>query len=97
MEAMAMPVVTRTRKEPSPGATHQHIAGVCSIEGVYSTRARVVAGIDRGEPWTTSGGGSTARIKKITFCPHAGCYERPYITTAPDHTTANNLENLPAC
>jgi len=21
----------------------------------------------------------------------------PYLTTAPDHTTANNLENLPRC
>jgi len=92
-----MPVVTRTRKEPSSDGTHQHIAGVCTAEGNYSTRTQVVAGLDRGESWTTSGGGSPARIKKISYCPRTGCYLSPYITTAPDHTTANNLDNLPPC
>jgi hypothetical protein len=90
-------VVTRSRKELSSDGTHHHIAGVCTADGAYYTRAQVIAGIDRGESWVTSAGGSTARIKKIAYCPHSGCYMSPYITTAPDHTTANNLDNLPAC
>jgi hypothetical protein len=46
---------------------------------------------------TADGGGMSARIKKISFCPRAGCYVSPYITTAPDYSTANNLDNLPPC
>ena len=90
-------MVTHTRKEASADGTHEHVAGVCTTVGTYFTRAEVVSGIDRGETWLTSGGGSTARIKKISYCPRTGCYLSPYITTAPDHTTANNLDNLPPC
>lgn len=92
-----MPIVTRSRKELSPDRTHRHIAGVCTADNLYYTRAQVVVGLDRGETWMTSGGGASARIKKIPFCPATGCYLSPYITTAPDHTTANNLDNLPDC
>jgi hypothetical protein len=92
-----MSTVVRVRKESSSDGTHQHIAGVCLVDGTYRTRAQVVQGLDRGEAWFTSGGGTTARIKKITYCPRSGCPLSPYITTAPDHTTSNNLDNLPPC
>ena len=92
-----MPVVTKVRKEMSSDGTHQHIAGVCAQSGVYSTRAAVIAGIDSGQDWQTFGGGQYARIRKLRYCPASACLLSPYITTAPDHTTANNLDNLPPC
>jgi hypothetical protein len=55
------------------------------------------AGIDAGEDWKTYGGGRSAQIRKISYCPAPGCYLTPYITTSPDHTTENNLDNLPLC
>ena len=55
----------------------------------------MVSGIDRGESWQTYGGGTYARIKKIPSCPRGDA--APYITTAPDHSVANNLDNLPPC
>ena len=50
-----------------------------------------------GQDWRTYGGGTYAVIHKISYCTAAGCYLSPYITTAPDHTTANNLDSLPPC
>ena len=35
-----MPVVTRVRKERSSDGTHEHIAGVCTMENYYYTRAQ---------------------------------------------------------
>lgn len=93
-----MPTVTGVRKELSADRSHHHLEGVCTDAAVHYTRAQVVAGIDRGEKWVTKGAdGSQATIKKLGYCPKAGCLAKPYITTAPDHTTANNLENLKAC
>lgn len=93
-----MPTVVGVRKESSADGTHQHIAGVCTDIRLYCPRAEVVAGIDRGEAWSTKGpDGSQATIKKLRFCPAPACMVTPYITTAPDHTTRNNLDNLPAC
>lgn len=92
-----MPTVTRVRKERSADGGHEHIGGVCTTDGAYFTRSYVAARIDAGEAWWSSGGGQLARIKKITYCPRPACLASPYITTAPDHTTANNLENLPTC
>lgn len=92
-----MPTVTRVRKERSADGTHKHIAGVCTTDNYYYTRAQVVAGLDAGASWQTSGGGRYARIKKTASCPHGSCPLTPYITTAPDHTTQNNLDNLPSC
>jgi Protein of unknown function (DUF3892) len=92
-----MPIVTRTRKQVSSDGTHQHIEGVCTSDQRYYMRAQVVAGLERGEVWETDGGGGRARIREISYCPHNGCYLGPYITTAPDHTSANNLDNLPPC
>lgn len=34
-------------------------------------------------------------IKVKGYCPQKVCYHKPYLTTAPDHTTKNNLESLP--
>ncbi len=94
-----MATVTKVRKElahsPRP---HEHLVGVCTANGRYYTRGQVVDGINRGETWETSAGGSTARIHEVDFCTVApGCPAAPYITTAPDHTVANNLDNLPHC
>lgn len=93
-----MSTVTGVRKEWSSDNTHQHIEGVCTDAALHYTRAEVVAGINRGESWVTKGSdGSTATIKKLKYCPATSCLATPYITTAPDHTTVNNLDNLPAC
>lgn len=92
-----MPTVTRVRKEQSQDRGHEHIEGVCTADGTHSTRAHVASRIDAGELWSSQGGGQMARIRKITFCPRPACLASPHITTAPDHTTANNLENLPRC
>lgn len=92
-----MPTATKVRKELSANRSHEHIEGVCTADGAHLTRADVASRIDAGEPWYSSGGGTLVRIKKISGCPVTGCPATPYITTAPDDTTANNLENLPRC
>jgi len=92
-----MQTVNRVRKERSADGTHQHIAGVCTTEDGYYTRDLVVIGIDAGENWSTYGGGQYARIRKIANCQYPACRLSPYITTAPDHTTENNLDDLPPC
>jgi Protein of unknown function (DUF3892) len=92
-----MPTVTHTRKEQASDAQHTHIAGVCTTANVFYTRAEVVAGLDAGQSWETEAAGNRARIRKITYCPAAGCYTSPYITTDADDTAANNLNNLPPC
>jgi Protein of unknown function (DUF3892) len=92
-----MPVVTGTRKETSADRTHRHIVGVCLADGSYHSRAEVLTGLERGEAWTTRMGASTGRITKIAFCPRSGCYLGPYMTTAPDATARNHLDNLPPC
>jgi Protein of unknown function (DUF3892) len=92
-----MPTVTRVRRELSSDRTHHHLEGVCTTAGTHYTRKEVVDGINRGEDWHTSAENKTAKIKPMTHCPRANCYATPYITTAPDHTTENNLENLPEC
>jgi hypothetical protein len=92
-----MTTVTQVRKEPASDGIHQHIKGVCTTTNDYYTRKQVVDSINAGEVWETSGGGSRARIKVIPYCPYGTCLTSPYITTAPDHTTSNNLDNLPPC
>jgi hypothetical protein len=93
-----MPTVVGVRKELSSDRTHRHIAGVCTTADLYYTREQVVKSLDSGESWKTQGSdGSQASIKKITYCPAPSCYLKPYITTAPDHTTKNNLDNLKDC
>ncbi|HTE83895.1 MAG TPA: DUF3892 domain-containing protein [Dehalococcoidia bacterium] len=89
--------VTHTRKELSADQTHRHIEGVCTSSGLHYTRRQVVDSINLGNTWITDAAGRTAVIKPMAYCPAAGCLATPYITTAPDHSTANNLENLPPC
>ena len=92
-----MPTVTHVRKERSASGTHQHIAGVCTAEGTYYTRAQVVAGLRRNETWRTSAGRLSAAIREIRQCQYPGCSETPYITTDADSSRADNLDNLPPC
>jgi Protein of unknown function (DUF3892) len=91
--------VTKVRTEVAQyPQTHEHLVGVCTANGRYYTRGQVVDGIKRGEIWETSAGGSTALIHEVDCCTVApGCPAAPYITTAPDHTVANDLDNLPHC
>jgi len=93
----AMRTVNRVRKELSSDRSHEHIEGVGTVEGAHYTRAELAASIDSGEAWYAVGAGQAARIKKVSYCPRPACMARPYITTAPDHTAANNLENLARC
>jgi hypothetical protein len=92
-----VPIVTRVRKELSTDGTHWHIEGVCTAEGQRYSRADVAARIDGGESWLSRGGGTDVPIRTTVSCPMPPCAASPYLTTAPDHTAANNLENLPRC
>lgn len=88
-------IVTHVREEWSADRSHQHIGSVCLANGTAVLRGDVVASMARGDDWWTQGGGTFARIKPEAHCPK--CPVAPYITTAPDHTTLNNLDNLPPC
>lgn len=92
-----MKIVTRVRKELSEDGSHEHIEGVCITDGTHHTRAQVATSLDGGEEWSSSAGGTLARIRKIAHCPRPACHASPYLTTEPDNTTLNNLENLPPC
>lgn len=93
-----MPTITRVRKDPASNGTHRHIVGVCSTANVFYTNRQVVDSINSGEFWQTQASdGSYARIKPLMYCPATSCLHKPYITTSPDDSTANNLENLPSC
>ena len=94
---VSMPVATRVRKVRAPGGEHEHIAGVCTVVGAYVSRQDVASSLDAGEEWWSEGGGTRARIHKAPYCPVPGCLTFPYLTTAPDHTATNNLENLLRC
>jgi uncharacterized protein DUF3892 len=85
--------VTKVSKVQANG--HRHLSGVYADYGVHYTRQQVVDSIDNGNTWKTSAGGYTATIRKVTYCPTGSCMTSPYITTNPDSTTLDNLENLP--
>lgn len=91
-----MQIVTRVRRVPSPDGGHEHLAGVCTAEGTYVSRHDVANAIDGGEEWWSERDGERARIRTAFSCPFPGCV-RPYLTTAPDHTPATDLERLPNC
>lgn len=97
LETCLVPTVTRVRKQLSADGTHWHIEGVCTEDGTHYSRADVAARIDGGESWSSSAGGAETRIRTIVSCPMPPCSASPYLTTAPEHTAANNLENLPRC
>lgn len=93
-----MPTVTKVRKELSSDGSHRHIEGACTVEGVHYTRRQVVDSIRAGNVWITrSPSGQTAVIRPIGYCPAYGCMATPYITTRPDNSKDDNLENLPPC
>lgn len=96
---MATYVVTKVSMEWSDeGGRHEHIEGVCTAVGTPYTRRQVVESIRAGYIWDTQGpDGSRARIHPIATCKHLGCSATPYITTNPDSTGKNNLDNLPRC
>lgn len=89
----------KVHKSWNASGTHQHIDFACEENsGTHWTPSEVVASIALGNVWRTRGAdGSTAVIHRLPACSVAGCPISPYITTRPDHTTANNLDNLPLC
>jgi len=97
LETSVVPLVTRVRKELSADGTHWHIEGVCTEDGGHYSRKEVADRIDSGEAWSSSDGDSSVRIRTIVSCPMPPCSASPYLTTSPDHSASNNLENLPRC
>ena len=91
-----MPIVTRVRRVRAPAGGHDHVAGVCTPEGVYFSRYDLLAAIDAGEEWWTERDGVRARIRTTPTCPFPGCATR-YMTTDPDEGPSNALEELPDC
>lgn len=92
---MSTYTVTRVRKEWSTDRSHRHIEGVITTANVHYTRREVVDSIRAGHTWKTSAQGYSATIKPMQYCPHPTCLALPYLTAGPDHTTLDNLENLP--
>jgi|SRR5712664_1886863 len=90
--------VTKVRKEKvtKNGSSHEHIIGVLPESGLFYSNQEVVNSINAGNHWRTSVTGEPkATIKEKHYCPNSTCTHKPYLTTDPDHTTKNNLENLP--
>jgi hypothetical protein len=85
--------VTKVSRVQANG--HKHLSGVYTDSGVHYTRQEVVDSLALGNTWETSAGGFSAKIKKVTYCPYGSCMTTPYITTNPDSTKLDNLENLP--
>ena len=95
---MTTNTVTKVRMESSDqGGRHEHIEGVCTTANLHYTRKEVVDSLDAGDSWKTSADGSSATIKKMTYCKHASCMATPYLTTDADATAKDNLDNLPPC
>jgi hypothetical protein len=86
-----MPRVIKVRKQLGVG--HEHIIGVITEAEGFFTNRTVVDAVRRGEDWYTLEADKKARIRELTTCPR--CTYAPYVTTEPDNTTKNNLENLP--
>lgn len=92
-----MPTVTRVRKELSSDGSHHHIQGVCTTDNLFYTRGQVVGSINQGNRWVTYANGREAIIRPISYCSAPSCTASPYITTRPDNSKDDNLENLPPC
>lgn len=89
---MAAYTINAVRKEPAAvPVAHQHIAAVRLTNGSTLTRAQVIAHINAGDTFTTVGD-PQGRVY-VHACPY--CHSGDYITTHPDGTTTNNLDNLP--
>jgi hypothetical protein len=96
---MATYDVVAVRRENAKSGPHRHIIGVCTSTGIYATNQQVVDSIRDGNVWQTSVPGEPkATIKSANTCwTGAGCPIYPYLTTLPDHSTKNNLEQLSDC
>jgi Protein of unknown function (DUF3892) len=96
---MATYPVTNVRMGASDqGGRHEHIVGACVSDGRIFERRRIVDSIRAGDRWVTRvPGAPDAIIHPIATCPHVGCLANPYITTSPDGTKRNNLDDLPRC
>jgi hypothetical protein len=94
---MAEYIVTKVHKQSSGDGSHRHIQGVCTEDGTYHSREEVVDSINDGNVWRTRAGGYEERIKILEYCPEPRCFATPYITTNPDSTKKDNLENLDQC
>jgi len=92
---MSTYTVVKVRKEMADNRTHRHLEGVITVGGAHYTRAEVMQSIRAGHVWKTSAGGFSAVIRVEQACPLGGCAAAPYITTNPDSTKLDNLENLP--
>jgi hypothetical protein len=89
--------VKKVRKESvrSASGVHEHIIGVVT-NGSFYTNKQVVDSIEAKNDWFTDVEGQPkAKIRPLGYCPKSDCRHKPYLTTDPDHTTRNNLENLP--
>lgn len=90
---MSKQLVTKVRKQICSQRFH-HIVGVLTNDGQFHSNETVVNSIAAGQKWVTSVPSEPeATIKRLATCPR--CNYGPYLTTAPDHSTKNNLENLP--
>jgi hypothetical protein len=88
-----LPTVNGVRKERSGSGTHDHVAGVCTVDGTYVSRAGVFEALARGEDWHIELKGEMSPIRKIEQCPYPGCRFGPYLG-AKDELL---LEMLPLC
>lgn len=95
---MATFYVEKVRKEYAgkDDDRHEHIIGVLVGDGTYYTNAEVETSLNAGNVWYTYVPKEpSATIQVKSYCPQWVCYHKPYLTTEADHTTKNNLENLP--
>jgi len=90
---VAQYTVTKVRKEDADG--HRHLEGVITNNGTHYTTQQVYDSIEAGDSWKTQVAGTTAIIKQGAACGYEGCSAAPYVTTNPDGTKYDNLENLP--
>lgn len=90
---MATYLITKVHKEPVHAPyTHQHIAKVELSDGTRYTRQQIIDRINAGDSFYTYYQGQTAWVY-VRSCP--SCLTRNQITTTPDGTVGNNLDNLP--
>jgi Protein of unknown function (DUF3892) len=91
-EVFTMHQITRVRMvSASGGGYHEHIGAVELSTGQVLSVSEAISAIRRGIGFYTLVNGSQARV----YVHNCGKCRGPYITTSPDGTTANNLDNLP--
>lgn len=91
-EVFRMHQITRVHMvASSTGGYHEHIGAVELSTGQRLSREAVITEIRRGVVFYTMVNGQQARV----YAPNCHRCRAPYITTSPDGTTANNLDNLP--